>query len=74
MKYAAVFVIDAEAMRVEREVCKLTNGGALPTAPSAALSRSCPFKTTGRTSTLAGEPGAWRPVSVTVSAMRRWTN
>lgn len=31
MKYAAVFVIDAETMRVEREVCKLTNGGALPT-------------------------------------------
>lgn len=31
MKHAAVFVIDAETMRVEREVCKLTNGGALPT-------------------------------------------
>lgn len=31
MKYAAVFVIDAQTMQVEHEVCKLTNGGTLPT-------------------------------------------
>ena len=31
MKYAAVFVIDAETMTVEHEVCKTTDGGALPT-------------------------------------------
>lgn len=29
-KYAAVFVIDAQTMQVEHEVCKLAGGGALP--------------------------------------------
>lgn len=36
MKYAAVFVIDAETMTVEHEVCKTADGGFLPTMYSQA--------------------------------------